>query len=336
MAGHLTDRAGQRTALVVMMTFAALSCVAPTWAASLPALLIVSVCLGLTMETYRPAVSAAINTHIASAGGRARAQTALYWSINVGIAVCGGLGGYAAHHYGYRPLFVANAVVCAAFALLAWRLLAARKLTTAGDDAGVTYRQVLADPTLRWIAVVSVAAMVCAWGLVSVLPLLMTSDGLPPTAYGTAMIANTVAVLVLTPPMTRLLIGRGEDLRFSPVAVLAVGTAVLGAGYRLRCLPAHHPRILDRLRGPSAWRGLLQHRRRRLSVHRDTGRRGRPVPGRDLRLLRRGVRPPLGIAIALNTGGRPLVAALLAGCALLGVAACLPLSRALRNAPRPH
>ncbi|MFD8079422.1 MFS transporter [Streptomyces sp. NPDC059718] len=336
VSGQLTDRAGQRSALVVMMGFAALSCVALTLVASLPALLIVSVCLGLTMETYRPAVSAAINTHIASSGGRARAQTALYWSINVGIAVCGGLGGYAAHHYGYRPLFVANAAVCVAFALLAWRLLGAPEAAPVGDAGALTYRQVLADPTLRWIAVVSVAAMVCAWGMVSVLPLLMTSDGLPPTAYGTAMIANTVAVLVLTPPLTRLLIGRGDALRFSPVAILATGTAVVGAGigvaayqhttlgYAIACAALVPGEVCYSI-AVGAY----------LSTAAPDGAVGRYQAVISASSAVASL-PPLGIAVALSTGGRPLVAALLGGCALLGVVACLPLSRALRLASSAH
>ncbi|MEU6346289.1 MFS transporter [Streptomyces sp. NPDC046977] len=328
ISGWLTDRAGQRTALAVMMTFAAGACVALTLVHSLPALLVVSVCLGLTMETYRPAVSAAINEHLLTGAARTRAQTALYWSINVGIAVCGGLGGYVAHHHGYRILFLAHAAVCAAFALLALRLLSARRPETARETA--TYRQVLADPALRWIAAVSVAAMVCAWGLVSVLPLLMTNDHLPPTAYGTAMIFNTVAVLVLTPPMTRLLVGRGETLRYSPVTILVAGTAILGLG--LAYASFQHTTL-----GYSAACGALVPGEICYSVavgaYVSTAVPDGAV-GRYQAVLSAASAvaslPPLGIAVALNAGGRPLVASILGGCALLGVLACYPLSRALR------
>ncbi|MFF3256471.1 MFS transporter [Actinacidiphila glaucinigra] len=330
VSGLLTDRAGQRTALVTMMTLAAVSCLALSLAHSLPALLVVSVVLGSTMETYRPAVSAAINEHMTSSVARARAQTALYWSINAGIAICGGLGGYLAHHYGYQKLFLANAAICLAFALLAIRLLRTRSAVPSGPDA-VTYRQVLADPSLRWIAVVSVAAMVCAWGMVSVVPLLMIEDGLPPTAYGTAMICNTVAVLALTPPMTRLLIGRGEMLRHSPVAILAIGTAILGAGlaygtvqhstlgYSIACAALVPGEVAYSI----AIGGYL-------STAAPDGMVGRYQAVISASSAVASL-PPLGIAVALNAGGRPLVAALLGGCALLGVAACLPLFRALHR-----
>ncbi|WP_406259778.1 MFS transporter [Actinacidiphila glaucinigra] len=324
ISGQLTDRAGQRTALVLMMTFAAISCVALTLVASLPALLIVSVCLGLTMETYRPAVSASINEHIASGGARARSQTALYWTINVGIAICGGLGGYLAHHHGYKPLFIANSAVCLAFALLALRLLAA-PWTTPDEDPGtdVTFRQILADPGLRWIALVSTAAMVCAWGMLSVLPLRMTADGLPPTAYGTAMIANTMAVLLLTPPMTRLLIGRGETLRFSPVVVLGGGTAVLGAGIGLAAY--QHTTLGHSIACAALVPGEVSYSiavGAYLSTAAPDGAVGRYQAVISSSSAVASL-PPLGIAVALNAGGRPLVAA------LLGVGACFPLSCAL-------
>ncbi|MDX2815764.1 MFS transporter [Streptomyces sp. PA03-5A] len=336
VSGQLTDRAGQRTALALMMTFAAISCVALTLVALLPALLIVSVCLGLTMETYRPAVSASINEHIASGGARARAQTALYWTINVGIAICGGLGGYLAHHYGYKPLFLANGAVCLAFALLALRLLAAPHPTPDEPQTDVTFRQVLADRGLRWIALVSTAAMVCAWGMVSVLPLLMAADGLPPTAYGTAMIANTVAVLVLTPPMTRLLIGRGDPLRFSPVVVLAAGTAILGAGIGLAAY--QHTTLGYSIACAALVPGEVAYSiaiGAYLSTAAPEGAVGRYQAVISASSAVASL-PPLGIAIALHAGGRPLVAALLGGCALLGVAACLPLSRALRHGTGAH
>ncbi|WP_329190760.1 hypothetical protein [Actinacidiphila glaucinigra] len=45
---------------------------------------------------------------------------------------------------------------------------------------------------------------------------------------------------------------------------------------------------------------------------------------------------PLGIAVARNAGGRPLVAALLGDLALLGVRACFSLSRALRRGAGAH
>lgn len=78
--------------------------------------------------------------------------------------------------------------------------------------------------------------MISAYGLVSVLPLVMNADSLPPTAYGTAMICNTVAVLVLSPPLTRLLVGRNDHLRYPLAPILAAGSLILGAAMGLAAL----------------------------------------------------------------------------------------------------
>ncbi|MBQ0890696.1 MFS transporter [Streptomyces sp. RM72] len=327
-AGALTDRLGQRTALVALMILSAAACLALAVATSLPALLAVAVCLGLTMEAHRPAVSAAINEAIPTEAGRTRAQTWTYFASNVGIAVCGGAGGYLAHHHGYRTLFVVNAVVCLAFALIARRTLAPKPPTT--DAPRVTYRQVWGDPTLRWITLVAVCSMVCAWGLVSVLPLLMTSDGLPATSFGVAMVANTVAVLALTPPLMRLLVGRGDTVRFPFVPVLAIGSAFLGLGITIAAFQhtvlgyAIAAAVL--VPGEVFYSVAVGAYISTAAPPGATGRYQAVISGATaLASL-----PPLGIALALEAGGRPLVAALLAASAALAVVACLPLARSLR------
>ncbi|WP_328973539.1 MFS transporter [Streptomyces sp. NBC_00239] len=334
-AGALTDRLGQRTALVTLMILSALACLALAVATSLPALLGVAVCLGLTMEAHRPAVSASINEAIPSEAGRTRAQTWTYFASNVGIAICGGAGGYLAHTYGYRILFVVNAFVCLAFALVARRTLAPRPPTADTPSAG--YRQVLADPTLRWITVVAVCSMVCAWGLVSVLPLLMTNDALPATSFGLAMVANTVGVLALTPPLMRLLVGRGEAVRFPFVPVLAAGSAILGLGITIAAFQhtvlGYAIAAVVLVPGEVCYSVAVGAYISTAAPPGATGRYQAVISGATaLASL-----PPLGIALALEAGGRPLVAGLLAASAALAVTACYPLARSLRSraTPRP-
>ncbi|MFE1190080.1 MFS transporter [[Kitasatospora] papulosa] len=332
-SGWLTDRLGQRTALTLLMLLSAAACFALALARSLPALLTVSLFLGMTMEAHRPAVSSAINAAIDSDAGRTRAQAMLYWSANVGIAVCGGVGGYIAHHHGYRGLFLVNGLVCIGFAFVARRTLAAH--SPAAEHETRTYRQVLADPALRWIGLAAVFAMVCAWGLVSVLPLLMTADGLPPTAYGTAMISNTVSVLVLTPPMMRVLVGRGEQLKYPIAPILAAGSAVLGLGITVAAL--QHTTIGYSIAAVILVPGEICYSvaiGAFISTAAPAGATGRyqavlSAAGAIASL------PPLGIALALDAGGRVLVAVILAACALIAVLACRPLARALRSTHRP-
>lgn len=328
-SGLLTDRLGQRTTLVVFMTLSAASCFALAAVRSLPALLAVSLVLGMTMEAHRPAVSSAINDAIDSDAGRTRAQAMLYWAANIGIAACGGVGGYVAHHSGYRVLFVVNAAVCLAFALVARRILSPRPPVT--EHPKLTYRQVLADPALRWMGLVAVCAMVCAYGLVSVLPLLMTSDGLPPTAYGTAMVANTVSVLVLTPPMMRLLVGRGEDVKYPLAPVLAAGSAILGLGITVAAF--QHTTIGYSVAAVILVPGEICYSvaiGAFISTAAPSGATGRYQAVLSAASAVASL-PPLGIALALDSGGRTLVAVLLASCALVAVLGCHPLSRRLRR-----
>ncbi|MER6126566.1 MFS transporter [Streptomyces sp. NPDC001795] len=329
-AGALTDRAGQRTALTTLMILSALACFALALVQSLPALFAVSLCLGMTMEAHRPAVSAAINDAIPTQAGRTRAQAWLYWSANVGIAICGGAGGYVAHHHGYRALFLVNGLVCLGFAYVAHRTLPTRP--PAADQQALTYRQVLADPALRWMTVAAVFTMVCAWGLVSVLPLLMTADQLPPTAYGTAMIANTVVVLLLTPPMTRLLVGRGEQLKYPLVPILAAGSAILGLGITVAAF--QHTTLGYSVAAAILVPGEICYSvaiGAFLSTAAPEGATGRYQAVLSAAQAVASL-PPLGIALALDAGGRTLVAVLLGVCALAAVLACRPLARSMRRA----
>ncbi|MEV4920621.1 MFS transporter [Streptomyces tirandamycinicus] len=328
-SGALTDRLGQRTALTILMAVSALACFALALTRSLPALMAVSVLLGFSMEVHRPAVSAQINDTISSEAGRTRAQGWIYWSMNVGIAVCGGLGGFLAHHYGYQALFIANGIVCVAFALIARRVLTPRP-HAATVPVMVTYRQVLSDPSLRWISVAAVGTMICAYGLVSVLPLLMASD-LPPTTYGVAMIANAVAVLVLSPPLMRFLVGSNEQMRFPLVSVLAAGSLILGAGMAFAALqhtlPGYATAAVLIVPGEICYSVAVGAYISKAAPAGATGRYQAVLSGASAVASL----PPLGIALALELGGRPLVAALLSASGVTAAAACLPLARALRS-----
>lgn len=333
LAGSLTDRLGHRNALTLLMTFSAVICASLAAVTSLPALLALALCLGFTMEVHRPAVSAAINAHIPTQAGRVRAQAWFYWSMNLGIALCAAAGGYLAQQYGYRLLFLANGAACLAFVVLARRALPARTPAT-GRSTSEGYRQVLHDRSLRWICGVTVGAMVCAWGLVSVLPLLMTSDGLPPTAYGTVMVANTVAVLVLTPVMMRWLVRRDDAIRYPLVATLAAGCGFLGLGMTVAAF--QHTTLGFAISAVVVVPGEILYSvaagayiSTAVPEH-ATGRyQGVLSASTALASL-----PPLAIAVALQTGGRPLVAVLLAASALLAALACYPLARALPADPR--
>ncbi|MGW4518426.1 MFS transporter [Streptomyces sp. NPDC004393] len=335
VCGAMTDRMGQRTALSLWLTASAAACIALAVVSSLPAVMAVAFCLGCTMEVQRPAVSAEINERVTSEAGRTRAQSWMYWVTNVGVSVSGGVGGYLAHEHGYRALFVLNAMACVAAAVIARRVLSPRPAQAPRAAVPLAYRQVLADPALRWIALAAVGAMISAYGLVSVLPLVMSADGLPPTAYGSAMLANTAGVLVLSPPLTRLLVGRDERMRYPLAPILAAGALILGAAMGLAALQhttlGYAVAAVLMVPGEICYSVALCGFLATAAPAGAIGRYQAVLSGASaLASL-----TPLGIALALHSGGRLLVAAVLTGTAVLAACACVPLARALPSRPRP-
>jgi MFS family permease len=300
---------------------------------ALPALLAIALLLGLTMESQRPVISAEIHKRVTSEGGRTRVQSWMYWVTNVGVSVSGGLGGYLAHSHGYRMLFVLNGAACLVVAAIARRVLSPRRPVHTSGSRQLAYRQVLADPRLRWITAAAVGAMICAYGLISVLPLTMSADGLPPTTYGTAMIANAAAVLVLSPPLTRFLVGCDDSVRYPIAPILAAGSLILGAAMGFAAL--QHNSIGYTVAAVVMVPGEICYSVAVGAFVATTAPQG--AAGRYQAVLSGAAAlasvTPLGIAFALNAGGRPLVAGLLATSALLAALSCKPLARAL-HAPR--
>ncbi|MEU5100944.1 MULTISPECIES: MFS transporter [unclassified Streptomyces] len=336
-SGAVTDRLGARAACSIGLLLAAVVCAGLAAADTLPSLLLLAFCLGCTMDVSRPALSAEINDRVTSEGARTRAQGWLYWVSNVGVSLSGGVGGYFAHQHGYRALFVANGVACVAAAVLARRVLSGRPSPVRAGREHRFYAQMLADTPLRWMVAAAIGAMVCAYGLVSVLPLVMNADGLPPSAYGTAMIANTVAVLVLSPPLTRFLVGRDDRVRYSVAPVLVVGSLILGAAMGLAALQhttlGYSTAAVAMVPGEVCYSVAIGAYLATAAPPGAIGRYQAALSGAGAIASL----TPLGIAFALNTGGRPLVAGLLAASAALAALACVPLSRSLRTSapPRP-
>ena len=335
VCGAMTDHLGQRTTLTLWMALSALACLALALFTALPALLSIAFLLGCTMEIHRPVIAAEIHERIDSEAGRTRAQGWTYWVTNVGVSVCGGLGGYLAHAHGYRLLFIANGAACLIVAVIARQVLSPRPLHSS-STSHISYRQVLSDPGLRWITAAAVGAMICAYGLVSVLPLVMSEDKLPPTAYGTAMLANAAAVLVLSPPLTRFLVGRDDRMRYPIAPIMATGTLILGAAMGFAAL--QHSSI-----GYSTAAVLMVPGEICYSVAAGAYVATAAPPGAAGRYqaVLSGAAAlasltPLGIAIALHAGGRLLVAGLLVISAVVAACACIPLAHALRTVNSPH
>jgi MFS family permease len=224
VGGWLADRVGRRETMVtgLVATAAALGVLGvsrPVWAIAASAVLV-----GLAMDVYRPAASAAVADLVPPAA-RPRAFALLYWAINLGVSVSGVLGGFLAER-GWWLLFVLDAVTCLAFAALVARGVPDIARERPEHDRG-GYGAVLGDRlALTLSAITLISACVYIQSFVA-LPLAISADGLPPSAYGLAYAVNPIAIIAIQPLTLGWLSSR------SPVSVFAGSSVVLGAGFGL-------------------------------------------------------------------------------------------------------
>jgi MFS family permease len=224
LGGWLADRIGRRDTMVLGLVASAaslgvLGVSRPIWAIAGGSALV-----GLAMDLYRPAAAAAV-ADLVPAAARPRAFALIYWAINLGVSVSGILGGFLAQR-GWWLLFVLDAATCLIFALFVARGVPNIPIERAEGDRG-GYGPVLRDRLAVALSAISlVGACVYMQSFVA-LPLSMSADGLPPSAYGLAYAVNPIAIIVIQPLTLGWLTSR------DPVAVFASSILVLGAGFGL-------------------------------------------------------------------------------------------------------
>lgn len=325
MCGALADRVGRRGTLAGAMATAAV--VFPVLAQShtVASLSAASFVAGCVYDAPRPIVSAVIADTVPDEPTRARIAGWRHFATNLGAAATGAIGGVLAGPLGFRVLFLVNAAVCAAFAAIAVKAVPARTAPVCAAGQLGQYRAVFGDLRLILLWIASVCAFVPVTALYAILPLMMSQDGLPASAYGWSQAAGAAAVLVLSPLMNGWLARRASGT--SPMAgLLAVGALVLGtgmgsagfastgAGYAsavVLSVPGEiiafvaAADVLNRI-SPSHARGLY------------AGIWGTTLATAVLLA-------PLLAAWCLDAGGHLLIALALTGCGLAGAAVCLPL-----------
>jgi MFS family permease len=224
LGGWLADRFGRRRTMVLGLvatasTLGLLGVSRPIWAIAAS-----SVAVGLAMDVYRPAAAAAVADLVPTAA-RPRAFALIYWAVNLGVSVSGILGGFLAQR-GWWLLFVLDAATCLIFAVFVARGVPDVPMERAEGDGG-GYGPVLRDRlAVALSAITLVGACVYMQSFVA-LPLSMSADGLPPSAYGIAYAVNPIAIIVIQPLTLRWLTSQ------DPVVVFASSILVLGAGFGL-------------------------------------------------------------------------------------------------------
>jgi MFS family permease len=333
--GWLADRFGRRNTLIatLLLAAAALPVLAQTDAASV--LFIAAFISGLVYDASRPIFTAEITDTYPDDPERAASVNAWrHFTVNVGAAATGSIGGLLAGAAGIPALIWANAAACALFALLAWHVMEPdRPMATAVPQIvpGTPYRAAATDTALWLLLAASLAALTCASGLFSALPMLMERDGLSAADYGWAQAANAAAVLILSPLLNGRLARRAA--RPTPMTGLfALSCLILGAsmggaglasgtlGYSATAALAVPGEIavvvaasdiLARISPPTA-RGLY------------AGLWGATLAGSSI------IAPVLA-AWSISRGGGTLAGAAMLSVGVLGAAVCWPLTVTIRR-----
>ncbi|WP_285703381.1 MFS transporter [Microtetraspora sp. NBRC 16547] len=227
VAGWMADRFGRRVTLTGAMVMTAVAMLALGYTTSIPGIVAGMFVLGVVVDAYRPA-SQALVADLVSPEDRPRAYGLLYWALNLGFSVAMIAGGWLAKS-GFTTLFWIDAVTCAAFGILVWRAIPETRPAKEEGQAG-GFGDVLRDRLMIAFTLVNLVYAFVYLQAFTTLPLAMSGQGLPPSAYGTAMAVNGV-LIVFVQPLTNAWLSRRD-----PSRVLAIGFAVVGGGFALTAL----------------------------------------------------------------------------------------------------
>lgn len=203
-AGIVLDRFGAKRATIVATAAQALSCLALGFAGSFGAALTVATVFGASRAVARPGLDALIGD-LTEEGGATEAFAGLNFALNVGFGAGAALGGLLAGVAGVsRWPFVLDAVSYVLFAaVLAGAPAVVRAASSRGAEGG-GYRAVLGDRTFLLLLGVGFLVFVGMTQVDVAFPLYTVSVvHLPVGVMGAAALANTIAVVVLQPLVTR-------------------------------------------------------------------------------------------------------------------------------------
>ncbi|MGW1290264.1 MFS transporter, partial [Streptomyces sp. NPDC002586] len=178
--GWLADRLGRRATLIATLLLAAATLPVLAQTDTVPVLFAAAFISGLVYDASRPIFTAEItNTYCDDPERAASANAWRHFTVNVGAAATGSIGGLLAGAAGISALIWINAAAYALFALLAWRVMEQDRTPALAPQATprANYRIAATDKALWLLLAASLAALTCASGLFSALPMLMERDG---------------------------------------------------------------------------------------------------------------------------------------------------------------
>jgi MFS family permease len=222
LGGWLADHLGRRATLLLSLVSSSLVMVATGQARELSTIAALVFTLGLTADLFRPA-SQALVADLVAPEYRVKAFGTQYWAINLGFAFAALVGGFVARH-GFEVLFFADAATTLACAGVVFAGVPETRPERKAALEGSLLTPFLDRRFAPFLALSYVTAFVFMQHLTS-LPKDMTDKGLGPEAFGIALSANGILIVLLQPLILRVVTtgSRGRPL--------ALGALLTGIGF---------------------------------------------------------------------------------------------------------
>jgi MFS family permease len=228
--GVFADRWGRRPTLVTAQVGAATAMLCLGFARPFWLIAACTLVLRVFTEAIRPAFSAMM-IDIVPERDRLRAFSLNYWAINLGFASAAILAGFAAR-VDYLLLFLVDAGTMLATAAITFRKVRESRPAVPARRAGTALRRgglVIALRDRVYLVFVAINLLMALAFLqhISMLPIAMGDDGLPPSTFGLVISLNGILIVLGQLFVPRLIRGRSKP------RILALSMVIMGVGFGL-------------------------------------------------------------------------------------------------------
>jgi len=237
LGGYLADRLGRRKTIVLSMFSAAVVMLCLSQARSLSAIIAFAGLAGLAGELYRPA-SSALLADLVPEGKRVTAFAAYRMSFNAGWAFGPATAGLLAK-YSFSWLFIGDAATSILYGLVALFALPVGLRGTRIENSVIeTIRVLKNDARFRQVVVSSLLVGLVFVQMFSTISLVITNSGFSASTYGFLISMNGAMVVLFELPITTI------TKRFRARRIMALGYALIGAGFCSNVLPRTLPLLI--------------------------------------------------------------------------------------------